>query len=101
HAYNLWFTIAVPPNSRLGLEKTVELLGKMVDAEQIRLLPTLKLFKIGVQLDMTGKEDSSKAKAKPEYGYEEHKQAANTVNAFDIAVIRELQKDLPIEPRPF
>lgn len=101
NAYNLWFTIAVPPNSRLGLEKTVELLGKMVEAEQIRLLPTLKLFKIGVQLDMTGKEDAAKAKAKPAYGYEEHKQADNTVTDFDIAVIRELQKDLPIEPRPF
>lgn len=101
HAYNLWYTIAVPPNSRLGLEKTVELLGKMVEAEQVRLMPTLKLFKIGVQLDMTGKEDASKAKAKPAYGYEDRKKAAQTVSDFDIAVIRELQKDLSIEPRPF
>ena len=98
NAYNLWFTIAVPPNSRLGLEKTVELLGEMAEAEQVRLMPTLKLFKIGVQLDMTGKEDTSKAKAKPAYGYEERKKAAQTVSDFDIAVIRELQKDLAIEP---
>jgi len=101
HAYNLWFTIAVPPNSRLGLEKTVELLGKMAEAEQVRLMPTLKLFKIGVQLDMTGQEDMSKAKAKPAYGYEERTKAAQTVSDFDIAVIRELQKDLSVEPRPF
>ncbi|BCU81230.1 transcriptional regulator [Polycladomyces abyssicola] len=101
HDYNLWFTIAVPPNSRLGLEKTVDLLGEMAKVDVIRLMPTLRLFKIGVQLDMTGKEDQTKAKAKPAYGEEDRKQAAKTVTDFDIAVIRELQKDLPIEPRPF
>src|SRR5687768_4549961 len=26
HAYNLWFTLAVPPDSRLGLEQTVRCL---------------------------------------------------------------------------
>ncbi|MBA4496299.1 AsnC family transcriptional regulator [Paenactinomyces guangxiensis] len=101
HAYNLWFTIAVPPNSRIGLEKTVEILGELAEVDVIRLMPTLKLFKIGVQLDMTGKEDGTKAKAKPNYNEEDRKNADKVVTEFDIAVIRELQKDLPIESRPF
>jgi siroheme decarboxylase len=101
HDYNLWFTIAVPPNSKLGLEKTVELLGKLAGVEVIRLMPTLKLFKIGVQLDMTGKEDGTKAKAKPQYTEADRQNAVKEITDFDIAVIRQLQKDLPIVSRPF
>jgi DNA-binding Lrp family transcriptional regulator len=101
HDYNLWFTIAVPPNSKIGLEKTVELLGKLAEVEVIRLMPTLKLYKIGVQLDMTGKEDSAKAKAKPQYTEADRQNAVKEITDFDIAVIRQLQKDLPITARPF
>ena len=54
HAYNLWFTIAISPTSRLGLEKTVELLRQRSGAEAMRLLPTVRLFKIGVELDVEG-----------------------------------------------
>lgn len=100
HAYNLWFTIAVPPNSRLGLEQTVDILGKLADVEVIRLMPTLKLYKIGVQLDMTGKEEAN-AKAKPTYNEEDRQKADKVVTDFDIKVIRELQKDLPIISRPY
>jgi DNA-binding Lrp family transcriptional regulator len=101
HDYNLWFTIAVPPNSKLGLEKSVELLGKLAGVEVIRLMPTLKLYKIGVQLDMTGKEDAAKAKAKPQYTEADRQNAVKEITDFDIAVIRQLQKDLPIVARPF
>lgn len=101
HDYNLWFTIAVPPNSKLGLEKTVDILGKLAGVDVIRLMPTLKLFKIGVQLDMTGKEDSTKAKAKPQYTEADRKNAVKEITNFDIAVIRQLQKDLPVISRPF
>ena len=43
--FNLWFTIAVSPSSKLGLEKTVDILGEEAECETIRLLPTLKLYK--------------------------------------------------------
>jgi DNA-binding Lrp family transcriptional regulator len=101
HDYNLWFTIAVPPHSRIGLEKTVEILGEMAGVDVIRLMPTLKLYKIGVQLDMTGKQDGTKAKAKPTYNEEDRKKADKVLTDFDIAVIRELQRDLPVVSRPF
>lgn len=53
HEYDLWFTIAVPPTSRLGLENTVEILGREAGALSVLLLPTIRTFKIGVTLDMT------------------------------------------------
>src|SRR5438876_5959220 len=43
--FNLWFTIAVPPNSRLGLDKTIQILGDEAGCDTVRPLPTLKLFK--------------------------------------------------------
>lgn len=100
HAYNLWFTIAVPPNSRIGLEKTVELLGQLAEVDVIRLMPTLRLYKIGVQLDMTGQE-SSTIKAKPAYTEADRAVAVKEVTDQDILMIRELQKDLPVVERPF
>ncbi len=51
HHYNLWFTIAVPPDSKLGLEGTVEFLASKVGAKRFMMLPTLKMFKISVKLD--------------------------------------------------
>ncbi|MBO8163803.1 MAG: Lrp/AsnC family transcriptional regulator [Brevibacillus sp.] len=101
HDFNLWFTIAVPPNSRLGLEKTVEVLGQLAEVESIRILPTLKLFKIGVQLDVK-KEAKADEKAAPVYTEEMRKAAMEKqLTDQDIAVILELQKDLPLVPRPF
>ncbi|GAA4704955.1 AsnC family transcriptional regulator [Brevibacillus fulvus] len=101
HDFNLWFTIAVPPNSRFGLEKTVEILGEMAQVESIRILPTLKLFKIGVQLDVK-KESEANDKAAPNYT-EEMRQAAMQIplTETDIKVILQLQKDLPFVSRPF
>jgi len=54
HEFNLWYTIAVPPTSRLGLNGTVNLLHQLSGADTTRLLPTLRLFKIGVRFDVEG-----------------------------------------------
>jgi DNA-binding Lrp family transcriptional regulator len=51
-AWNLWFTLAVPPDSRLGLEATAARLAAAAGCERYRLLPALQVFKIGVRLDM-------------------------------------------------
>ena len=53
HAFNLWYTIAVPPGD--VLEEHVDVLHRDSGALVTRVLPTLKLYKIGVKLDMTGK----------------------------------------------
>ncbi|MCD4668707.1 MAG: Lrp/AsnC family transcriptional regulator [Sulfurimonas sp.] len=57
HDFNIWFTLGVPPTSELGLEKTVEIIAKLTEAEDYIMLPTLKLFKINVKLNTTGKDD--------------------------------------------
>jgi DNA-binding Lrp family transcriptional regulator len=52
HDFNLWFTIAVEPDSRLGLDGTLDVLAAKTGAQSIRQLPTLKLFKIRMDLEM-------------------------------------------------
>jgi siroheme decarboxylase len=99
HEYNLWFTIAVPPTS--DLEAVVQRIHEMADAEVTRVMYTLRLFKIGVNLDMTGKR-APDAIAAPEYREQDRVRAReHTVTELDKLVIRELQEDLPIEARPF
>jgi DNA-binding Lrp family transcriptional regulator len=56
HDFNIWFTMAVPPQSKLGLEKTIEILATLTQADDYIILPTLKLFKINVKLNTTGKD---------------------------------------------
>jgi len=65
HHFDIWFTIAVPPNSVIGMDATVDLLGKMANVESIRPLPALKFFKIGVDLDMKGDRDPSRSRPSP------------------------------------
>ena len=52
HEFNMWFTIAVERDSRLGLDATLDVLAEQTGAESIRQLPTLKLFKIRMDLEM-------------------------------------------------
>ena len=54
HEFNLWFTIATEPDSKLGLEGTLEVLAARTGAESVRQLPTLKMFKIRMDLEMEG-----------------------------------------------
>lgn len=99
HEYNLWFTIAVPPTS--DLEAVVQRIHDLAGAEVTRVMYTLRLFKIGVNLDMTG-ERPLDAIATPEYREQDRARARDyTVTDEDKAVIRELQEDLAIEPQPF
>ena len=60
----------VPPDSRLGLEKTIELLHRQSGAIETRPLPTLKLFKIGVKLNLGGDDIATRSEA-PRFSEEE------------------------------
>jgi DNA-binding Lrp family transcriptional regulator len=99
HPLNVWFTLAVPPNSRLGLERTVELLGELAAVDQIRPMPALRFFKVGVDLDVKGGRDPAEKaeRRRPE------KQAPppEAITDREIEAIRALQLDLPVEPEPF
>jgi DNA-binding Lrp family transcriptional regulator len=97
--FNLWYTVAVPPDSRLGLEGTVEVLHRISGAEKTRILPTLKLFKIGVTLDMN--KGATAKKEAPQYGEADRQMADRNISEDDKAAIRALQEDVPLTPRPF
>jgi DNA-binding Lrp family transcriptional regulator len=98
HEFNIWFTIATEPDSPLGLDGTLEVLGREAGAESIRQLPTLKLFKIRMDLEMEGAtadlaravEVAPPAETEPQ-PYDE----------FDKAVIRALQGDMPVIDEPY
>lgn len=101
HAFNLWFTLAVPPNS--DLDWTVQRLHDLAGADSTRILPTLRLFKIGVQLDMEGKSGAEREES-PEGAYTERhrpKAGRDGLRPVDIAAIRELQLDFPLSPEPY
>ena len=94
HDFNIWFTLAVAPDSRLGLEKTLEILAKETEAEDYIMLPTLKLFKISVKLNTTGK-DEKKEKVK------RVKHSEIELTPLHHEVIKRAQYDIAIESEPF
>jgi siroheme decarboxylase len=98
HDFNIWFTIAVEPDSILGLDGTLEVLGREAGATSIRQLPTLKLFKIRMDLEMEGSTSdlTSAAEAVPPAETE-----PQPYDEFDVAVIRGLQGDLPVVEEPY
>ena len=98
HEFNIWFTIATEPDSKLGLEGTLELLARLAGAESIRQLPTLKLFKIRMDLEMEGSTADLARAAEAVPPAETERQPYDEV---DVAVIRALQGDMPVIPEPY
>jgi DNA-binding Lrp family transcriptional regulator len=98
HDFNLWFTIATEPDSKLGLQGTLEALAAEAGAESVRQLPTLKMFKIRMDLEMEG---DTKALASAAEAVEPAEMDPQPYDDFDIAVIRALQGDMPVVPEPY
>jgi DNA-binding Lrp family transcriptional regulator len=98
HEFNLWFTIATEPDSRLGLDGTLEVLAAETGAESMRQLPTLKLFKIRMDLEM---ERDTEALASAGVAEEPRELDPVELSELDVATIRALQGDMPIVPEPY
>lgn len=98
HEFNMWFTLAVEPDSKLGLDGTLDILQELTGAESIRQLPTLKLFKIRMDLEMEGETKDLAAAGVAEDPVELDPQPYDD---FDRAVIRATQGDLPVTPEPY
>jgi DNA-binding Lrp family transcriptional regulator len=98
HEFNLWFTIATPPDSELGLKGTLEALMEETGAESMRELPTLTLFKINMNLEMEKGTDAlaSTVEAAPPRELE-----PQPYDADDIALIRALQGPMAAVERPY
>jgi DNA-binding Lrp family transcriptional regulator len=99
HELNVWFTVAVPPDSKIGLEQTIDLLGDLAGVEVMRHMPSERFFKIGVDLDVKGDRapDAKGSRPKPT----EPAPAPTSLDERDKDAIRALQVDLPASPRPF
>jgi len=96
HQFNLWFTLAVPPGTDLKTE--VDKFSKLKGIKKVRLLPTIKLFKIGVKLDMV---EEKKHEIKPSEEKKKIHDVKFVPTEEDKEFIRELQKDLEIVDNPF
>ena len=93
HEFNIWFTIATEPGSALGLEGTLEVLQSLTGAESVRQLPTLRLFKIRMDLEM---EKGTEALSAAAEAVDHTEPEAIELSDLDVAVIRATQG--PMEP---
>jgi DNA-binding Lrp family transcriptional regulator len=95
HEFNLWFTIAVEPGSALGLDGTLDVIAERTGAESIRQLPTLKLFKIRMDLEM---EAGTEALAAAGEATEPRELAPIALSDEDVATIRATQGPMVVRP---
>jgi len=98
HEFNMWFTIAVERESKLGLQGTLDVLQELTGAESIRQLPTLKLFKIRMDLEMEASTEKLATEGVAEAPVDLEGVAYDDT---DIAIIRATQGDLPVVSEPY
>jgi siroheme decarboxylase len=96
HEYNIWFTLAVPPDGdmKVDLDKMAALEGVL----KYRVLPTLKMYKIGVKLDMVNDDPE---KPNPNDDVKNLETKSEKISPLDKEYIRQLQKDIEIIKEPF
>jgi DNA-binding Lrp family transcriptional regulator len=98
HEFNLWFTIAVEPDSKLGLDGTLDVMAERTGAESIRQLPTLKLFKIRMDLEMEGGTDALSTAGQ---AVEPLELEPIELSEEDIATVRATQGPMPVVAEPY
>jgi DNA-binding Lrp family transcriptional regulator len=98
HDFNLWFTIATEPGSRLGLDGTLDVLAELTGAESIRQLPTLRLFKIRMDLEM---EKGTDALAAAGEAVAPAELEPIELSDQDVETIRATQGPMPVVSEPY
>jgi len=94
HHYNLWFTLAVPPDADLVGE-----IARQADRTGVHDwldLPALQVFKIKTHFRLAGNETHQPTEAQTGV-----KSESRNVTPADIPYVRLLQRDLSLVPRPF
>jgi siroheme decarboxylase len=92
HAFNLWFTIAVPPE--MSLDRSLELLAEEAGVPRFFPMRRTRTFKIGVNFDLKTRTSSTKAEALQE-------KAQVDLSAAEKLMMRALQTPLPFMSDPF
>ncbi len=98
HDFNLWFTLATEPGSKLGMQGTLDRLAELTGAESVRQLPTLKLFKIRMDLEM---EKGTRDLAAAGVAQDPMEPDAIELSELDYATIRALQGAMPVVTEPY
>ncbi|MFQ5880331.1 MAG: Lrp/AsnC family transcriptional regulator, partial [Dehalococcoidia bacterium] len=96
HPFNLWFTLTLPPGQNVAAQANA--LAKVGGARRFRILPALRLFKIGVELDM---ETGVNAARDGLYQQDRPYASRPKLTPEEKEYVRVLQQDLPFVPRPF
>ena len=106
--YNLWFTLAVPPEH--DLEATADYMARKTEALEQRIMPTKRFFKIGVNFDMVNQKGSSFNFSPDNVTKEQSAADKEAADSWNKAVpvteaekdaIRGMQEDLELIPRPY
>lgn len=92
HAYDLWFTIAMP--EEIGVDAALDALARATSVEKFHALRRTHTFKIGVRFDLETLESSTNAGMVTEG-------PRQVFDARERALLRALQSPLPYEERPF
>jgi siroheme decarboxylase len=98
HDFKLWFTIATEPGSRLGLDGTLDVLQELTGAHSIRQLPTLRLFKIRMDLEM---EKGTDALAAAGEAVAPAELEPIGLSEEDVETIRATQGPMPVMREPY
>ena len=93
HYFNLWFTLALPGSS--DLNKVIQTLVRRARADDILILPALKVFKLDTTFDLTG-EGLPGSQQSPQPQVKDYQ-----LSAQDRPIINQLQEELPLIERPF
>jgi len=96
HNYNVWFTLTMP--NEKSIDQTIEQLRNKYETQAIYSLPAKKLFKINVNFDFS---DQSQNQHAIDYNDRAEQIGRPDFNDWQIALICQLQEDLPVIPEPF
>ncbi len=95
HDFNLWFTLAVPPDAPLSIEDTVSRMAERTGVRDYVILRTVRSFKLSVKLDYESLSERER----------EAVEGGDTVRRFlseeEKEIVRITQRDVPLIPRPF
>jgi len=94
--WDLWFTLAVSPASRLGLEGTVDRLAGRCGTRKRMILPTLRRYKLHVRLAA-----SAAPPNEPPAPPRDEKRPPLELSDAQRRAVRALQLDLPNRSDPF
>jgi siroheme decarboxylase len=98
HDFNIWFTIATEPGSKLGVDGTLDVLAELTGAQSVRQLPTLRLFKIRMDLEM---EKGTAALAAVAEAVDYSEPEPIVLSDTDLAVIKATQGPMEAVSEPF